>query len=220
MRRRAAHIATLSRSAQRLPRSFFARPTVDVARDLVGCRLLVDAGLPSTVLAVIVECEAYLGLDDPASHAFRGPTPRAGIMFGAPGHLYVYLSRGIHHCANVVTEPDGTAGAVLLRAAAVVHGQEVARRRRGLAVADDALLRGPGNLTCGLAFTLRDNGADLCDGHGRISILAGVEDVPPEVMTAPRVGINVAVERPLRFVWRAHAAVSAPRPWSTRKGPD
>ena len=90
-----------------LPREFFARPTTRVAADLVGTRLLCDAGTDREVEALVVEVEAYLGLEDPASHAHRGPTPRAAIMFGPPGHLYVYLSYGMHFCANVVCEPEG-----------------------------------------------------------------------------------------------------------------
>src|SRR6185369_14327902 len=98
-----------------LPRAFFERPTETVARELLG-KLLVRMG-PSPRIARLVEVEAYLGERDQASHARRGPTPRAAIMFGPAGHLYVYLVYGMHHCMNVVTENDGTAGAVLLRAA-------------------------------------------------------------------------------------------------------
>jgi DNA-3-methyladenine glycosylase len=98
---------------------------VAVARDLVGASLIADPGSPDEVRARIVEVEAYLGEDDPASHAHRGPTPRSSIMFGPPGHLYVYLSYGVHHCANVVCGADGTAAAVLLRAAAVDSGAAV-----------------------------------------------------------------------------------------------
>ncbi|MGA9114467.1 MAG: DNA-3-methyladenine glycosylase, partial [Candidatus Dormiibacterota bacterium] len=117
-----APAAPPARDRRTLPREFFARPTAEVAADLVGARLLCDAGTDREVEALVVEVEAYLGLEDPASHAHRGPTPRAAIMFGPPGHLYVYLSYGMHFCANVVCEPEGRAGAVLLRAAAVERG--------------------------------------------------------------------------------------------------
>jgi len=190
-----------------------------VARALIGCRLAVDAGTETRVVATVVECEAYLGRDDPASHAFRGPTPRAAIMFGEPGHLYVYLSRGIHHCANVVTEGGGTAGAVLLRAASIDEGEERIRRRRGDSVEAAALLRGPGNLTRGLGLTLADNAMDLCDPVARMYVAAGDGAAPP-VFTSVRVGVSTATDRPLRFMWRGHPAVSAPRPWAKEKGPD
>jgi DNA-3-methyladenine glycosylase len=193
---------------ERLGRGFFARPTVEVARGLVGCSLHVDAGTPQHVVATIVEVEAYLGLDDPASHAYRGPTPRARIMFEAPGHLYVYLSRGIHHCANLVTESTGTAGAVLLRAAVVERGEEAVRARRGAVADANALLRGPGNLCRGLGLTLLDNGIDVCTVGSRVRVVE--REGSPRLLTGRRVGINVAAERPLRFAWSGHPAVSSP----------
>lgn len=202
---------------QRLPRSWFARPATTVARELVGCALVVDAGTPDQVVARIVETEAYLGTRDPASHAYRGPTRRAAIMFGEPGHLYVYLSYGMHHCANLVTEPAGTAGAVLLRAAAVERGEETARLRRGVVTAGPALLRGPGNLCRGLGLTLADNGIDACAGRTRLSVRAA-ESAPP-ICAGVRVGITVAMDAQLRFAWRGHPAVSRPLPWAQEKGP-
>jgi DNA-3-methyladenine glycosylase len=205
-----------------LDRDFFARPTAVVARDLLGCRLVVDRGTAAEVVAVLVEVEAYLGTSDPASHAHRGPTPRAGIMFGAPGHLYVYLSYGVHHCANLVTESHGTAGAVLLRAAAVEKGEEVARVRRGtyppraaggaggaariIPVHD--VLRGPGNLCRGLGIDRADNALDVCSALSRVEVWEALRR--PPVARGPRVGISAAVERPLRFAWRDHPAVSSP----------
>ena len=144
-------------------RDWFARPTIEVARDLIGCALIVDAGRPDSVVARIVETEAYLGLEDPASHAFRGPTPRSAVMFGPPAHLYVYFTYGMHHCANVVTEVDGIAGAVLLRAAAVEEGLDTVIARRGEHVATAALLQGPGNLCRGLGISRADTGIDLLD---------------------------------------------------------
>jgi DNA-3-methyladenine glycosylase len=204
-----------------LERAFFARPTVTVARELVGCRLLLDGGTAEEVLARIVEVEAYLGTDDGASHAHRGPTPRAAIMFGEAGHLYVYLSYGMHACANLVTEAPGTAGAVLLRAAAVESGEEAVRARRDLRrrrgpgsmpaeVPSAGLLRGPGNLCCGLGIGLGDNRLDVCAGT-RLVVLAG-GGPPPPVVAGPRVGITRNPSPPLRFAWAGHPAVSAPRP--------
>lgn len=198
-----------------LPRSFFARPTTTVAAELIGCRLAVDTGTPDAVVARLVEVEAYLGLADPASHAHRGPTPRAAIMFGPPGHLYVYFSYGMHHCANLVCEPRGTAGAVLLRAAEVVDGEAVVRVRRsagrgaGTPPPPPALLRGPGNLCRGLDLALTDNGLDACAARGRLRVLEA--DVRPEVDRLPRVGISRAADLPLRFVWRGHPSVSSAR---------
>ncbi len=202
-----------------LTRAFFARPTVEVAAGLVGAHLVCDPGTAEEVEAVVVEVEAYLGREDPASHAHGGPTPRAAIMFGPPGHLYVYLSYGVHFCANVVCEPAGVAGAVLLRAAAVERGEEVVRRRRGpgrrgpagaAGTAAEALLRGPGNLGTGLGLTLADNGLDLCDPSSRLRLLDGDRAVPLAV--GPRVGISRAAERPLRFTWAGHPAVCHPAP--------
>jgi DNA-3-methyladenine glycosylase len=178
-----------------------------VARGLLGCILHADAGTPDQVAARIVEVEAYLGTSDPASHAWRGPTPRARIMFGEPGHLYVYLSYGVHHCANLVTEPQGTAGAVLLRSALVLEGEEVVRRRRGGGPLP-GLLRGPGNLCRGLGIDRADNGADLCAGGGRFWLSRSRRR--PPILAGPRVGITQAAALPLRFALAGEAAVSAP----------
>jgi DNA-3-methyladenine glycosylase len=134
-------------------------------------------------------------------------------MFGPPGHLYVYLSYGMHFCANVVCEPAGVAGAVLLRAAAVEVGEEVVRARRvrgGRQPARSTLLSGPGNLGAGLGLTLADNGLDLCDPGSRLRILERETVVPLAV--APRVGITRAADRPLRLAWAGHPAVSRPMP--------
>jgi DNA-3-methyladenine glycosylase len=203
-----------------------------VAPELVGAVLVRDAGTPDEVRATLVEVEAYRGLDDPASHAFRGPTPRAAIMFGDPGVLYVYLSYGLHHCANIVCEPAGEAGAVLLRAAAVVAGEgtALARRlaapRRGeaagwraraemgappatpvrRAIPRAALLRGPGNLCRGLGLSLAENGLDLCARGASLRVLPPL--TPPPLDVGPRVGVSAAAGEPLRFAWRSHPAVS------------
>lgn len=187
-----------------------------MAPELLGALLIADPGGGLEVRARIVEVEAYLGADDPASHAHRGPTPRASIMFGEPGRLYVYLSYGMHHCANVVCAPVGTASAVLLRAAVVERGEAVVRERRGAAtVATDRLLSGPGNLCRGLGILLTDNGADLC-GAGRVRLAAAGGAVP--VSAGPRIGISRAADLPLRFWWTGHSAVSGRLPRVTRKG--
>ena len=193
-----------------LSRDWFGRPTVEVARDLVGCALLVDTGTDGAVVARIVETEAYLGTSDPASHAFRGPTPRSQVMFGPPAHLYVYLSYGMHHCANVVTEADGVAGAVLLRAAKVEDGEAVVIARRREGVPSAALLRGPGNLCQGLGITRADDGIDLLDPASRIHVSprTGI----PHIAVGKRVGLTRAADRLLRFSWLGNPAVSRPAP--------
>ena len=192
------------------PREWFARPTVEVARDLVGCALVVDAETSVGVVARIVETEAYLGTGDPASHAFRGPTPRSSVMFGPAAHLYVYFTYGMHHCANVVTERDGVAGAVLLRAAAVEEGLSTVAGRRGGGVTGAALLRGPGNLCRGLGITLADDGIDLLDPASRIHI----DQRPgrPPIAVGTRVGLRQAADRLLRFSCLGDPAVSRPTP--------
>lgn len=203
--------------AASLGREWFARPTVRVARELLGCIVVVDHGTADEVRARVVETEAYLGTADAASHAYRGPTRRAAIMFGPAGHLYVYLSYGVHHCANLVTEADGTAGAVLLRAASLIDGEPTVRRRRGEAVVRDALLRGPGNLCRGLGLSLLDNGTDVGGGGGRVAVLPGT--AAPPISVSRRVGITAAASEPLRFAWRGDPGVSRPLPWREEKGP-
>src|SRR5688572_1626453 len=146
-----------------LPRGFFDRPTLDVARDLIGVRVVheVRGGRSS---GVIVETEAYIGEDDPACHAAAGRTARTALMYGPPGVAYVYLNYGIHCLLNAVTEGEGHPAAVLIRALVPDEGVPAMRRRRGAdaALPEAALCRGPGNLTRALAITLTQNGADLC----------------------------------------------------------
>jgi DNA-3-methyladenine glycosylase len=174
-----------------LPRAFYARPTVEVAHALLG-KLLVrrPEARGELRIARLVEVEAYLGERDAASHARRGPTPRAKIMFGPPGFLYVYLIYGMHHCMNVVTETDGVAGAVLLRAAAPVAGVPDLRRP----------LTGPGKLCAGLDITRRNNGLDLTAGGP--FYLADDGTPPPRRAASRRIGVEYAgawAARRLRF---------------------
>lgn len=145
----------------------------------------------------ITEVEAYAGERDPASHAYRGRTPANAVMFGPPGRLYVYLSYGLHHAANVVCEPDGTGAGTLLRAGEVVAGLAEARSRRGPRIGDRDLARGPGRLTQALGLTLADGGSDLFDGHGARLVLAAF--AVPAVSTGPRVGVSRAADVPWRF---------------------
>ena len=175
-----------------LPRAFYARPTVEVAHALLGKLLVRKPAARGGELRVarLVEVEAYLGERDAASHARRGPTPRAKIMFGPPGFLYVYLIYGMHNCMNVVTETDGVAGAVLLRAAAPVAGVPDLRRP----------LTGPGKLCAGLGITRGDNGLDLTAGG--TFYLADDGGSPPRRAASKRIGVEYAgawAARKLRF---------------------
>lgn len=206
-----------------LPRSFYARPTEVVARELLGRVVaVVAAGAPGRLVAGrIVECEAYLGRQDPASHAFRGPTKRAAIMFGRPGILYVYFTYGMHHCMNVVAERDGEPGAVLIRALEPLAGQALARERRG-GRADAALMAGPARLTQALGIDLAWNGADVCatsrrrEAIGAIVLREGRRVADAEVVRSGRIGIREAADWPLRFSVGGSPHVSRPHPWAAR----
>jgi DNA-3-methyladenine glycosylase len=147
---------------------------------------------------------------DPASHAHRGPTPRAEIMFGPPGRLYVYFSYGVHWCANVVVAPDGVGSAVLLRAGEVVVGEDLARARRPAARASRDLARGPARLTQALGIGPEDKGADLLDPSSPVRLHRG--PAPAAVSAGPRVGISVATELPWRFWETGASSVSVFRP--------
>ncbi len=185
---------TRSRRGRRLPASFYARHPLEVAPDLLN-KVLVAGDRAGR----IVEVEAYCGLDDPASHAYRGPTPRTTTMFGPPGHLYVYFSYGMHWCANVVTHPPGEVGAVLLRALAPLRGIEAMRADRPAARRDVDLTNGPAKLTQALAISGTDDGIDLRRAQHAITVLDDGTAPPPDPLTGPRVGISAAVDRPWRF---------------------
>lgn len=185
-----------------LPRTFYARPTARVARDLLGKVIVRQDQTGGRVrLARIVEVEAYLGERDQASHARRGPTPRAAIMFGPPGHLYCYLIYGMYVCANFVSHADGVAGAVLIRAAAC------------LGEGDPKELRGPGKLCRGMGIQLAHKGLDLTVPTSPVYV---AEDgaVRLKVARSPRIGVDYAgawAARPLRFFVAGHPSVSGPR---------
>ena len=185
---------------------FLSRPAVQVAPELLGATLRV-VSLEGAVGVRLTEVEAYEGIEDPASHAGRGPTPRSALMFGPPGVVYVYFSYGMHWCANVVCRPEGTAGAVLLRAGEVVEGRELARTRRPAARSTRDLARGPARLTSALGLTGLDNGADLLDPAGRVHLRRGPS--PGVVCSGPRVGISLATDRPWRFWVDGAPSVSA-----------
>lgn len=174
-----------------LPTEFYARPSMVVARALLGKIVVSELG-GVRAAGRIVEAEAYRP-DDPASHSFRGPTRRNRSMFGAPGHAYVYLSHGIHHCMNAVAR---SGSAVLLRALEPIEGLEVMAARRGTEVLR-LLCAGPGRLCQALGITLAEDGRDLTAPDG-----LWIADGPPprRVVRTPRVGISVAAEKPWRFV--------------------
>jgi DNA-3-methyladenine glycosylase len=178
--------------------AWFDRPAADLALDLLGSRL-VHASPAGSVGGRIVEVEAYRGPEDLAAHSSRGRTARNSVMFGSPGHLYVYLIYGLHHCLNVVAGPDRKPEAVLIRALALDEGVEVARERRGSSVADARLASGPGNVGRALGVDRSLNGADLLDGPVRVEPRSGPR---PRVSRGPRIGVAYAgswAERPLRF---------------------
>jgi len=177
-----------------LPRSFYSRPATAVAPDLLGKILCRRKGEVLTS-GRIVEVEAYLGADDPASHAYRGPTPRNRSMFGPAGHAYVYFTYGNHYCLNVVTDREGIASAVLIRALEPVEGIEIMRRRRGRAAGTD-LMSGPGKLTRALSIDRKNDGSDLTRGPLWIC-----DDRRSEVrwVRTPRIGIRRAADRLYRF---------------------
>jgi DNA-3-methyladenine glycosylase len=194
-----------------LPRDFYARPTLDVARELIGKVIVHDtpAGLAS---GVIVETEAYIGESDPACHAAPGPTKRNAPLYGPPGIAYVYLNYGIHYLVNAVTEPDGWPAAVLIRALEPLDGEALMRRRRtrgtGRRSAElerSSLCRGPGNLTRALGISLSQNLRDLTSSSLRIDDM-GLPSF--EVESSVRIGINVGTDRPWRFYVPGHPAVS------------
>jgi DNA-3-methyladenine glycosylase len=198
-----------------LPRSFYDRPTLDVTRDLIGKVLVHDIRGVRTS-GVIVEAEAYIGESDPACHAAPGPTDRNAPLYGPPGHVYVYLNYGIHWLVNVVTEGVGCPAAVLIRALRPVDGIPAMRRRRRKHASsrrtverrDDALCRGPGNLTAAMGITKAQNRVDLTST--RLFIEDRGVDVGP-VVWSPRVGLNVGVERRWRAYVVGESAVSASR---------
>ena len=181
-----------------LPRSFFARDPLDVAPELLG-KLLVRRAPEGDRAGRIVEVEAYRGADDPASHAFRGPTPRTTTMFGPAGHLYVYFSYGMHWCANVVCARPDEAAAVLIRALEPVRGVEAMTAARPGARRPVDVSNGPAKLCEALGITGTDDGADLRSGDRGIRIVDDGTPPPAEPGVGPRVGISVAVEQPWRW---------------------
>jgi len=192
-----------------LPRSFYERETVTVARDLLGC-YLVHQDDEGTTGGRIVEDEAYVA-EDPAAHSFRGMTPRNAVMFGPPGHAYVYRIYGLYDCVNVVTGREGSGEAVLIRALEPVLGIRLMQKRRRATDLRN-LCSGPGKLTQALGITRALDGASLLDGPLQVwsrESLPGPADTPAIVQTT-RVGITKAAERPLRFYLGGSSYISRP----------
>ncbi|NUP47021.1 MAG: DNA-3-methyladenine glycosylase [Catenulispora sp.] len=188
-----------------VPRSFFSRPSEEVAPDLLGCLLVRESAEGRRVLR-ITEVEAYAGPLDPASHGYRGKTPRNAVMFGPPGHLYVYFTYGMHFCINFVCSPEGECSAVLIRAGEIVEGVDLARAARP-GSSDRDLARGPARLTKALGLLREDNGRDLCDG-GPLTVLER-STAEFTVATGPRVGVSSAAEVPWRYWIAGDPTVSA-----------
>jgi DNA-3-methyladenine glycosylase len=223
-----------------LPRSFFDRPATEVAPELLGC-VLVRSSADGEVAAELVEVEAYMGSADPPSHAFRGMTARNEVMFGDPGHTYVYFTYGMHFCVNLVCMRPGVASAVLLRAGRIVAGGELAVARRsggagagsaGVAAASagvaagkkriEQLASGPARLCQALGIARDQNGLDVCDPDGELRIcapagFAGLND--DLIATGPRVGVSSGAEVPWRYWIAGDRAVSAYRPHVPRSRP-
>jgi len=202
-----------------MPREFFARPSVPVAPDLLGCVLehQTEAGL---VAVELTEVEAYAGASDPASHAYRGKTARNAVMFGPPGHAYVYFTYGMHFCVNLVCLGNGSASAVLLRAGRIIEGEELARARRTRGTTKIPfrdLARGPARLCQALDIDRSLDGADVCVPDSPLRMRwpdasTTARSVDRKILSGPRVGISVAAEVPWRFWVEDEPTVSAYRP--------
>jgi DNA-3-methyladenine glycosylase len=195
-----------------VPQDFYARPTLDVARDLLGT-VLVHRAPEGVTAGMIVEVEAYIGETDPACHAAPGPTARNAPLYGKPGHAYVYVNYGLHHLVNAVTEPEGTPAAVLIRSLAPLDGVELMQSRRATlrwrkgkaAVPEVALCRGPGNLSAAMGIDLALNTRPL---FKRPLTIEDRQFDPGKVAWGPRIGITKGTERHWRAWIAKHPSVS------------
>jgi DNA-3-methyladenine glycosylase len=182
-------------------RAFFSRPAVEVARDCLG-KILVHGKTAGR----IVEVEAYLGVDDRAAHVWAGITDRTRVIFGPPGHAYVYFIYGMYECLNFVAEPEGQAGCVLIRALEPLAGLKLMHRRRPTAKHPEDLCSGPGKLTRAMAITRKQNGADLIAGP--LQVRRTNEELSFDVQVTPRIGITHCADWPLRFLIAGNRHVS------------
>ena len=196
-------------------RDFFARPSVQVAPELLGC--VLEHQTPAGLVAVeLTEVEAYAGASDPASHAYRGKTARNAVMFGPPGHAHVYFTYGMHFCVNLVCARNGSASAVLLRAGRVIEGEELARARRtrgSTVISFRDLARGPARLCLALDIDRSQDGVDVClpDSPLRMrwpDASTAARSDQRKAASGPRVGISKAAEVPWRFWWAGDPTVS------------
>ena len=198
----------------RLRREFYARPTLIVAPDLLG-KVLVHRTQAGITSGIVVEVEAYVGESDPACHAAPGPTKRNAPMYGPPGHAYVYLNYGVHPLVNVVTEPEKSPAAILIRALEPLDGIPLMRRRRMRSrtirhkkparIPDHELCRGPGNLTHAMGISLKDTGIDLLGDKLYIEDRGHRIE---EISWSPRIGISVGTDHPWRCYAAGHVSVS------------
>jgi DNA-3-methyladenine glycosylase len=212
-----------------LAREFFAGSSLQVAPQVLGC-VLEHQTAEGLVAVELTEVEAYEGSADPASHSYRGRTARNAVMFGPPGHAYVYFTYGMHFCVNLVCGPEGTATAVLLRAGRIIEGAPLAAARRlagrpaarlaGRNLADRDLARGPARLCQALGIDRAQDGADVCDPAAPLRVRPGPPGPPlPRVSRGPRVGVSTAADRPWRFWLTGDPTVSAYRPHAPRTRP-
>ena len=207
-----------------LPREFFAGSSLQVAPWVLGC--VLEHQTPGGLVAVeLTEVEAYEGSADPASHSYRGRTARNAVMFGPPGHAYVYFTYGMHFCVNLVCGPEGTAIAVLLRAGRVIEGAPLAATRRlagrpAARLPDRDLARGPARLCQALGIDRALDGADVCDPASPLRVRAGPPAATPrQISRGPRVGVSSAADRAWRFWLSGDPTVSAYRPHVPRTRP-
>ena len=197
-----------------LPRKFYNRDPRKVSRGLLG-KVLARREGRKLLAARIVEVEAYLGVDDPAAHSAAGRTARNAVLFGPPGHAYIYFIYGNHYCLNVSCLPDGVAGGVLFRAVEPIEGEEEMARARGISIEGKRDLRlltsGPGRLAEAFGITRqRDNGKDLSDRESDLWIADDGFRVR-RILVTPRIGITKAAEKPLRYLIAGNVYVSGPR---------
>lgn len=193
-----------------LPRAFFDRPVLEVAPDLLG-RILVRTTPDGPIAVRLTEVEAYDGMNDPGSHAYRGRTARNGVMFGPPGHVYVYFTYGMWFCMNLVCGPEGIASAVLLRAGEIIEGEELARKRRLSARNDKELAKGPARLATALDVNRALDGTDACaSSETPLRILTGTAVPSDQVRNGPRTGVaGDGAVHPWRF-WIADDPTVSP----------
>jgi DNA-3-methyladenine glycosylase len=188
-----------------LKREFYGRPTVEVSRDLLG-KVLVHG----PAAAAIVETEAYLGGEDLAAHSARGITDRTRVIFGPPGHAYVYFIYGMYECLNLVCEAEGVPGCVLIRALEPLAGIELMQKRRPAAHKPEDLASGPGKLTMAMGITRAQNAADVT--RGSLVVRESLEARQFDIAVTPRIGITKCTDLPLRFLIRGNRFVSGRKP--------